>query len=72
MKSNSYWDDRVNQILADNHQSSTQQILRINQAYDKALKDVQHDINQIFLKYTAGHNLTVTQAKQILNSKMDD
>lgn len=72
MKSNAYWINRVNEVLADNHQSSTEQIIRINKAYEKALKDVQHDINQIFLKYTAGHKLTVAQAKQILNSKVDD
>lgn len=70
MKSNAYWEDRVNQILADNHQSSTQQILRINQAYDKALKDVQQDIDKIFIKYAKGHNLTLAQAKQFLNGKM--
>ncbi len=70
MKSNAYWDDRVNQILADNHQSSTQQILRINQAYDKALKDVQQDIDKIFIKYAKGHNLTLAQAKKFLNGKI--
>ena len=72
MKSSTYWTNRANEILADNQQSSTEQILRINKAYQKALKDVQHDINQIFLKYTAGHKLTVAQAKQILNSKVDN
>lgn len=72
MKSNTYWNNRVNQLLADNQKQATHDILRINKAYEKALKDVQHDINQIFLKYTAGHKLTVAQAKQILNSKVDD
>ena len=72
MKNNRYWEDRVNQLLADNQQQATQDILRINKAYEKALKDIQHDINQIFLKYTAGHNLTVAQAKSLLNSKIDN
>lgn len=72
MKSNAYWINRVNEVLADNHQSSTEQLHRINKAYEKAAKDIQRDINRIFLKYVDGHNLTVPQAKRILNSKIDD
>lgn len=72
MKNNRYWEDRVNQLLADNQANVTPDLLRINKAYEKALKDIQHDINQIFLKYAAGHNLTVTQAKRLLNSKIDN
>lgn len=72
MKSSAYWINRCNEVLADNQQSSTDQLLRINKAYNKAAKDIQHDINQIFLKYAAGHNLTAVQAKKLLNGKIDD
>ena len=70
MKSNAYWINRVNEVLADNHQSSTEQILRINNAYEKAAKDLQKDIDKIFIKYATGHNMTLADAKRALNGKI--
>lgn len=70
MKSNAYWINRVNEVLADNHQSSTEQIIRINKAYEKAAKDLQKDIDKIFIKYATGHNMTLTDAKRALNGKI--
>ena len=72
MKSNAYWINRVNEVLADNHQSSTEQLLRINKAYEQATKDIQHDIDKIFNTYANHHNLTSIKAKKILNSKIDN
>lgn len=67
-RSNQYWIDRANQIVADNHKGSDKYIANINIAYDKALKDVQADINKIFSTYANKHSLTSIEAKQLLNS----
>ena len=70
MKSNAYWINKVNEVLADNHQSSTEQIIRINKAYEKAAKDLQKDIDKIFVKYATGHNMTLSEARKALNGKI--
>lgn len=72
MKSNTYWNNRVNQLLADNQKAATSDVLRIDKAYKSALNDIQGDINKIFNTYTSNHNLTPTEAKEILNGKIDD
>ena len=70
MKNNRYWENRVNQLLADNQKQATQDILRINKACKKALADLQKDIDKIFIKYATGHNLTLTEARRKLNEKV--
>lgn len=70
MKSSTYWSNRANQILADNQDAATEQILRINRAYDKALSELRHDIDLIFIKYAKKHNLTLAEAKRILNEEV--
>lgn len=72
MKSNVYWENRTNQILADAHENNTAYLKRIGVAHDKALADVQTDINKIFAKYANGHNLSTTEAKKILNSTISN
>lgn len=69
-RSNRYWIRRSNQTLTDVHKGSDKYIANINTAYDKALKDVQEDINKIFQTYANNHNLTAIEAKKLLNSKI--
>lgn len=70
MKNSQYWINRANQILADVHKNSDKYIAGINTAYDKALEDIQKDIEAIFRTYANNHNITATQAKRLLNSKI--
>ncbi len=69
-RNNQYWINRSEELLANIHQQSTPYILDINKYYDKALKDLQKDINHIFNTYQAGHGLSRARAKRILNSKI--
>lgn len=69
-RTNQYWIDRSNEVLADIHKGSDKYITYINRAYDKAIKDIQKDIRHIFITYQAGHNLGATEARMILNTKM--
>ena len=70
MKNNRYWENRVNQLLADNQKQATNDLLKISKVYKKALADLQKDIDKIFIKYATGHNLTLTEAKRKLNEKV--
>lgn len=69
-RTNQYWIERSNQLLAHMHQQSTPYVLEINKYYDKALKDLQKDINKIFQTYANNHNLTRSEAKKLLNTKI--
>lgn len=52
------------------HKSSDETIRKINSAYDKAIKDINEDINKIFYKYQVDSDLSITEARQLLNSKI--
>lgn len=69
-RTNQYWIERSNQLLASMHQQSTPYVFEINKYYDKALKDLQKDINKIFQVYANNHNLTRAEAKRLLNTKI--
>lgn len=69
-RTNQYWIERSNQLLASMHQQSTPYVHEINKYYDKALKDLQKDINKIFQVYANNHNLTRSEAKRLLNTKI--
>lgn len=70
MKSNKYWENRANKRMASYHKNSDETISKINGAYDKAIKDINEDINKIFYKYQLGSDLSVGEAKDLLNSKI--
>lgn len=69
-RTNQYWIDRSNQVLGEAHKNSDRYITDINEAYNKALQDVQKDIDKIFQIYGNNHNLTSIEAKKILNSQI--
>lgn len=56
--------------MAEYHKSSDETIFKINNAYDKAIKDINEDINKIFYKYQVDSDLSITEARQLLNSKI--
>ena len=69
-RSNEYWDKRANERMASYHKYSYETIMRIISAYDKAIKDINKDINNIFYKFMNDSGLSVSEARQLLNSKI--
>jgi SPP1 gp7 family putative phage head morphogenesis protein len=70
MKSNPYWSDRANLRMASYHKNSDETIYKINNAYDKALDDINRDINKIFFKFQSDSGLSIAETKGLLNSKI--
>lgn len=68
MRNNSYWKKRADLRMNQYHKNSDKTILLINKAYDKAIKDINEDINKIFWKYVLDSNLTEKEARELLNS----
>lgn len=56
--------------MAVYHKDSDETILKINAAYDKAIKDINGDINNIFLNFKIGGGLKDKDAKRLLNSSI--
>lgn len=67
-RSNHYWEQRANSRMASYHRNSDETISKINKAYDKAIADINSDINKIFNKYAIEYGLNKTEARQLLNS----
>ncbi len=70
MKSNPYWEERSNLRMASYHKNSDETIYKINNAYDKALEDINSDINKIFFKLQSDSGLSIAETKGLLNSKI--
>ncbi len=69
-RSNTYWNKRANERMAEYHRNSDETIRKITNAYDKAIKDINEDINSIFYKYMKDSELSVSEVRQLLNSKI--
>ncbi len=52
------------------HKNSDNTIALINSTYDKAIRDINKDINKIFYKYQLGSKLTSKEARELLNSNI--
>ncbi len=71
MKSNKYWFERAsNERMATYHKNSDKTIFKINHAHDKAIEDINNDINKIFYKFAADGGLSEEDARILLNSKI--
>lgn len=71
MKNNKYWEERANLRMESYHKDSNKVIAKINKAYDKALEDINEDIDHIFNTYVSKHNLTPEEARELLNEAAD-
>lgn len=58
--------------MATYHKNSDETIFKINKAYDKAIKDINEDINNIFRNYQINTGLSSSECRKILNSKISD
>lgn len=70
MKNNSYWIRRANLRMEEYHKNSDSTIQKISAAYDKAIKDINEDINKIFYKYQLDSGLSTTEVRELLNAKI--
>lgn len=70
MKNNAYWTRRANLRIEEYHKNSDSTIQKISAAYDKAIKDINEDINKIFYKYRLDSGLSTTEARALLNAKI--
>lgn len=70
MNNKKYWEERANLRMATYHKNSNETILKINKAYDKAISDINKDIKKIFNKFKLNNELTPSEAKDLLNSKI--
>lgn len=52
------------------HKDSDKIIYKINAAYDKAIQDINQDINSIFYQFAKSGDLTLEQTKRLLNQKI--
>lgn len=69
-RSEAYWNKRANERMASYHRDSDETIRKITSAYDKAVKDINGDINNIFYKYMKDSDLSEKEVRKLLNSKI--
>ena len=69
-RSKAYWNKRANERMASYHKDSDETIRKITSAYDKAVKDINGDINNIFYKYMKDSDLSEKEVRKLLNSKI--
>lgn len=70
MKNNAYWIRRANLRMEEYHKNSDSTIQKISAAYDKAIKDINEDINKIFYRYQLDSGLSTTEVRELLNAKI--
>lgn len=70
MKSNKYWEDRANLRMSTYHKNSDETIGKINNAYDKAIEEINKDINRVFYTFQSESGLSIAEAKELLNSNI--
>jgi len=69
-RSNSYWESRAGERMASYHKDSNEIIYKINAAYDKAIQEINRDIENIFYQFARSGELTLEQTKRLLNQKI--
>lgn len=70
MKNNKYWANRAKERMNDYHRNSDKTIRLITKAYDKAIKDIEKEIQKIFNKFAKDGELSPEEARKILNEKV--
>ena len=56
--------------MEEYHKNSDSTIQKINAAYDKAIRDINEDINKIFYKHQLDSGLSTIEIRELLNSKI--
>lgn len=69
MKNNKYWQERFKQLEEARHKQAETIYLEIEDTYIKAQKEIERNINNWYLRFANNNNITMTEAKKLLNSK---
>lgn len=69
-KETKYWRNRANLRMDEYHKNSNETIALINVAYEKAIKQINEDINKIFYKFMKNGGLTESETRDLLNSNI--
>jgi SPP1 gp7 family putative phage head morphogenesis protein len=67
-RSNSYWEKRANARMKSYHKATDRVVHTITQAYNKAIDDLNKEIQKIYDKFAIDGNLSPVEARQLLNS----
>lgn len=67
-KSNAYWEKRANARMEYYHRNFDKTINTVTRAYDKAIEDINKEIQDIFERYSDNGILSPTEARTILNT----
>lgn len=70
MRSDTYWSNRSNKRMEIYHKDSNRVILKIANAYENAIKEINQDIERMFESYAKGNGLTHSKAKRLLSAKI--
>lgn len=68
-KSSSYWDKRAIDRLTDAERISEDHIERVKRIYDKAFKNIEKDINNVYINYSLESGLDIQKLKELLTVK---
>lgn len=68
-RTNKYWETRAAQRMASYERNSAQTINTINRAYDKAIADLEADIEKVFNKFAKDGKMSPEEARVLLNRK---
>ena len=71
-RSNAYWDKRSLQRMAEYHRGADSTVKVVNEAYDKAQKDIAAEVQRIFDKFAKDGGLTPEEAIRILNEPITE
>lgn len=69
-RSNNYWINRANARADRYNKNATNVINKMNTYYNKALDDINKDIEKIFYKFAKSGDLTKEQALELLNTEI--
>ena len=67
IRTNKYWQNRAAARMVSYQRNATSTILTITRAYDKAILDIENEVQKIFNRFATDGNLTSLEAKQLLN-----
>lgn len=70
MRSKDYWEKRSEQRVHESQKNADKTIIQISGAYDGAIKNLNDDIQNIFVNYQLKTGLEASEAKRILNQKI--
>lgn len=66
----SYWEQRANERMAEYHKNSDRVIALVNNSYDRALQEINADIDKMLFTFMKRHNLSRGEAISLMNKKI--